>query len=254
MPGAQAIRIDGRSLSLEDVEAIARRGARVELEPSAVAAIEATYHLNQRIVSAGTTVYGVTTGVGDSVGRKVASGGANHLQESLIRLNGAGTGPELPEDQARAVVVARANCLARGNSAVRPLIPEMMLQLLNLGYAPAIPEQGSIGASGDLVPSSYIGAVLMGEREVLRRGQRSPAAAVWEEAGREPVRLHAKEGQSLPAPLAHDADHVAVQIGPFQRHLCDLKSPQSRVDHQPEHRHITSVLELLPFAGLEEPT
>jgi len=197
MPGAQAIRIDGRSLSLEDVEAIARRGARVELEPSAVAAIEATYHLNQRIVSAGTTVYGVTTGVGDSVGRKVASGGANHLQESLIRLNGAGTGPELPEDQARAVVVARANCLARGNSAVRPLIPEMMLELLNLGYAPAIPEQGSIGASGDLVPSSYIGAVLMGDREVLRRGQRSPAAVVWEEAGREPVRLHAKEGLAI---------------------------------------------------------
>jgi len=197
MPVGQAIRIDGSSLSLEDVEAIARHGARVELEPSAVAATEATYQLNQRIVGAGTTVYGVTTGVGDSVGRRVASGGANHLQESLVRLNGAGTGPDLPEDQARAVVVARANCLARGSSAVRPLIPEMMLELLNLGYAPAIPEQGSIGASGDLVPSSYIGAVLMGDREVLRGGRRSPATAVWEEAGREPVRLHAKEGLAI---------------------------------------------------------
>lgn len=197
MSGNGPIQIDGRSLRLEDVQAIARQGARAELAPGAIAATEATYEINQQIVHAGRTVYGVTTGVGDSVGRKVAAAGANHLQESLIRLNGTGTGPDLAEDQSRAVVVARANCLARGNSAVRPVIPEMMLQLLNLGYAPAIPEQGSIGASGDLVPSSYIGAVLMGDREVLRRGERLPAAAVWDEAGREPVRLHAKEGLAI---------------------------------------------------------
>jgi histidine ammonia-lyase/phenylalanine ammonia-lyase len=73
----------------------------------------------------------------------------------------------------------------------------MMLEMLNLGFAPVIPEQGSIGASGDLVPSSYIGAVLMGEREVVRRGTRAPATAVWREAGREPVRLHAKEGLAI---------------------------------------------------------
>jgi phenylalanine ammonia-lyase len=193
----QLVRIDGRTLTLADVEAVARRSARVELAPAVYEQAQATYDLNQRVIGAGTTVYGVTTGVGDSVSRKVTVAGANELQESLIRLNGCGTGPDLPADQSRAVVLARANCLARGNSAVRPLIPEMMAEMLNLGFAPVIPEQGSIGASGDLVPSSYIGAVLMGEREVVRNGERMPAAQVWREAGRDPVRLHAKEGLAI---------------------------------------------------------
>ena len=197
MANDHVVRIDGRSLSLVDVEAVARGAARVELAAAARAQTQATYDLNQRIIGAGTTVYGVTTGVGDSVGRKVAVAGASELQESLIRLNGCGTGPDLPEDQSRAVVLARANCLARGNSAVRPVIPEMMVEMLNLGFTPVIPEQGSIGASGDLIPSSYIGAVLMGEREVIRNGARSAAADVWREAGREPVRLHAKEGLAI---------------------------------------------------------
>lgn len=192
-----AVLVDGESLTLENVAAVARGRARVELSDEVAARAQSTYDLNQRIIGAGTTVYGVTTGVGDSVGRKVAVAGASELQESLIRLNGCGTGPDLPEDQARAVTLARANCLARGNSAVRPVIPQMMVELLNLGFAPVIPEQGSIGASGDLVPSSYIGAVLMGEREVTRGGQRMDALAVWREAGREPVRLHAKEGLAI---------------------------------------------------------
>jgi histidine ammonia-lyase/phenylalanine ammonia-lyase len=197
MSAEAPVRIDGRSLTLEDVAAIARRGARAELGPDVAAETMATYDLNQRLIGGGTTVYGVTTGVGDSVGRRVAVESANLLQESLIRLNGCGTGPDLPAEQARAVVVARANCLARGSSAVRPLIPEMMLELLNLGYAPVIPEQGSIGASGDLVPSSYIGAVLMGEREVTRDGSLLPASDFLAAAGREPLRLHAKEGLAI---------------------------------------------------------
>jgi len=189
--------MDGQSLTLEAVEAVARHGARVELHSDVAGRAEASYQLNQRIVSAGTTVYGVTTGVGDSVSRKVAIEGANLLQESLIRLNGCGTGPDLSESEARAVVVARANCLARGHSAVRPLVPERMLEMLNLGWAPVIPEQGSIGASGDLVPSSYIGAVLMGDREVMREGRRVPAMQMWREADREPLRMHAKEGLAI---------------------------------------------------------
>jgi len=191
------VRVDGFSLTLEAVEAIARHGARADLGDDVARRAEATYRLNQQIIGAGTTVYGVTTGVGDSVSRKVAVEGANLLQESLIRLNGCGTGPDLPEAEARAVVVARANCLARGHSAVRAIIPERMLEMLNLGYAPVIPEQGSIGASGDLVPSSYIGAVLMGEREVTRDGQRLPATRMWKEADREPLQLHAKEGLAI---------------------------------------------------------
>jgi histidine ammonia-lyase/phenylalanine ammonia-lyase len=197
MAGSEVVRVDGHSLKLEDLEAVARSGARTELTPASSRVAQATYRLNQEIVAAGTTVYGVTTGVGDSVSRRVAIEGANLLQESLIRLNGCGSGPELPYDQARAVVLARANCLAHGHSAVRPLVPERMLHLLNLGYAPVIPEQGSIGASGDLVPSSYIGAVLMGEREVIRNGERLSARKVWADEGLQPLRLEAKEGLAV---------------------------------------------------------
>ncbi|HEY9288450.1 MAG TPA: aromatic amino acid ammonia-lyase [Candidatus Dormibacteraeota bacterium] len=197
MAGREAVRLDGRSLTLEGLEAIARKRAPAELSDDVGDRTQATYELNRRLIGAGTTVYGVTTGVGDSVGRKVAVEDVNILQESLIRLNGCGTGPELPEAEARAVVVARANCLARGHSAVRAIIPERMLEMLNRGYAPVIPENGSIGASGDLVPSSYIGAVLMGEREVMSNGRRLPAAQIWSEANQEPLRLHAKEGLAI---------------------------------------------------------
>ena len=191
------IALDGRSLTLEEVVAIARGGARVSLDEKARARMQETYQLNRRLVETGTTVYGVTTGVGDSVGVKVGRERASALQEALIRLNGCGTGPDLPDDQARAVVLARANCLARGNSAARPLIVERMLALINAGWVPAIPEQGSIGASGDLVPSSYIGAVLMGERDVRRDGEVRGAAELWRELGEEPVRLEAKEGLAI---------------------------------------------------------
>lgn len=197
MPRQDVVRVDGRTLTLEAVESVARHGVRAELEAAVTTRAQATYDLNREIIRSGTTVYGVTTGVGDSVGRRVAVEGANLLQESLIRLNGCGTGPDLPEAEARAAVMARANCLARGHSAVRPVIPERMLEMLNLGFAPVIPEQGSIGASGDLVPSSYIGAVLMGEREVSRNGERLAASAMWSEAKREPLRLHAKEGLAI---------------------------------------------------------
>src|SRR5262245_26334388 len=119
MTATARVVLDGRSLTLEDVAAVARGGAEVALEDGARAAMEASFELNVRLVESGTTVYGVTTGVGDSVGVRVARERARALQEALIRLNGCGTGPELPEEQARAVVLARANCLARGASADR---------------------------------------------------------------------------------------------------------------------------------------
>lgn len=189
--------LDGTSLTLEMVAAVARGNVPVELAAEARSRMQASFELNSRLVESDTTVYGVTTGVGDSVGVKVARERARDLQEALIRLNGCGTGPELPLHQARAVVLARANCLARGASAVRPLIVERMLDLLNAGWAPVIPEQGSIGASGDLVPSSYIGAVLMGERELRRDGATRAAAEVLRDLNLEPLRLEPKEGLAI---------------------------------------------------------
>jgi histidine ammonia-lyase/phenylalanine ammonia-lyase len=191
------VELDGRSLKLSEVLLVAREHAQVTLSARSRPLMEASFDLNRRLLAEGTTIYGVTTGVGDSVGVRVALDKARALQETLVRLNGCGTGPELPEDQARAVVLARANCLSRGASAVRPVIVERMLELINRGWVPVIPEQGSIGASGDLVPSSYIAAVLMGEREVRRGGVTRSAAELWQELGLDPIRLEPKEGLAI---------------------------------------------------------
>lgn len=193
------VRVDGESLTLEDVMAVARSGARAELSdaPGVRARIEDGWRLNQELVGSGVPVYGVTTGVGDSVGRQIAPERAALLQKYLIRLNGCGTGPTLPTDYARAVTLVRANCLAKGYSAVRPLLVERLLDLLNHDYVPVIPEQGSVGASGDLIPGSYIGAALMGERSVTHAGETIPSARAWKAIGKKPLELGPKEGLAL---------------------------------------------------------
>ena len=195
----RVVRIDGDSLTLEDVLAVARGGARVELSDALDVRrrIEETWQLNHDLMREGVPIYGVTTGVGASVGHQIASDRASLMQSYLIRLNGCGTGPTLPVDYARAVVLMRANCFAKGHSAVRPILIERLLDLLNHDYVPVIPEQGSVGASGDLIPGSYIAAALMGERKVMHEGRVMPSSEVWEELGKEPLVLDAKEGLAL---------------------------------------------------------
>lgn len=191
--------IDGESLTLEDVMAVARDEARAQLSeaPSVRERIEEGWRLNHDLMREGVPIYGVTTGVGDSVGHQIAHDRAALMQKYLIRLNGCGTGPTLPVDYARAVVLVRANCLAKGYSAVRPILVERLLDLLNHDYVPVIPEQGSVGASGDLIPGSYAGAALMGERKVTHAGKVMPAARAWKALGKEPLELDAKEGLAL---------------------------------------------------------
>jgi histidine ammonia-lyase/phenylalanine ammonia-lyase len=197
MTSPPTVLLDGTSLTLDSAVAVARRGAKVALGPGAAERIEQSFQLNQALLRSGKPIYGVTTGVGDSVGRQVGMDRAALLQEALIRLNGCGTGPILPREQARAVVLARANCLARGCSAVRPVLVERILDMLNHELLPLIPEQGSVGASGDLIPSSYIGAALMGERPVTFGGKMMPAAEAWAALGKQPLRLEAKEGLAV---------------------------------------------------------
>jgi phenylalanine ammonia-lyase len=191
------ITIDGSSLSPAAVEAVARAGTRVTVPAEVMSAANHTSELSQALLDAGVAIYGVTTGFGDSVKHQIGRDRSTELQRRLIDFLGCGTGPNLASDQARAVVLARLNCLARGKSAVRPVVIERLVDLLNSGAAPLIPEQGSVGASGDLVPSSYIAAVLMGEREVISAGQVMPAAQLWQKLGKEPITLQAKEGLAL---------------------------------------------------------
>ena len=196
---AEAVRIDGASLTLDLVEQVARGrvGVALAADSTTAARLRASRQLKDDLVGGGAAVYGVTTGFGDSGHRLVAAGRAPGLQRALVRMLGCGLGAIAGEDEARATVFIRANCLARGHSGVRPVVIERLLDLLNHDIVPAIPQQGSVGASGDLVPLSYVAAVLQGQRQVLHRGRLRPAGEALAEAGLAPLALEAKEGLAL---------------------------------------------------------
>jgi phenylalanine ammonia-lyase len=194
---AASLNVEGRSLTLEIVERVARGMEPVALQAEAHGRLRASLELKERLVAEGIPIYGVTTGFGDSAHRQIAPGKALALQQTLVRMLGCGTGALAGLDEARATVLIRANCLARGHSAVRPIIVTRLLDLLNHDIVPAIPEQGSVGASGDLVPLSYVAAVLQGQRQVHFRGALCPAGEALATAGLEPLTLSSKEGLAL---------------------------------------------------------
>jgi len=201
-PAARASRgvvVDGAHLTLDDVAAVARRRAPVVLSDDAALreAIEASRALKSDLIEQGTPVYGVTTGFGDSVHRQIAAGKASELQQHLVRNLGCGTGMPATEDTARAIVLIRANSLARGHSGVRVELIERLLALLNAGIAPVIPEEGSVGASGDLVPLSYVAAAVTGARTVYHHGGIRATADALREVELEPLVLEPKEGLGL---------------------------------------------------------
>ena len=202
--------LDGAGLTLEQMEAVARRRARVELsqDQAVRGAIDRSREVMLAQLERGSPIYGVTTGVGDSARYQVGLDRAAAMQRLLVRKCGCGTGPELSAEQVRAAILVRANCLSKGNSGVRPVLIERLCDLLNLDLLPQIPAQGSVGASGDLVPASYIAAALIGERPVQFRGRRMPAADAWAEVGLEPLVLQPKEGLAL-----LNGTHVTAGIG-----------------------------------------
>jgi histidine ammonia-lyase/phenylalanine ammonia-lyase len=196
---AQPVVLDGHTLRIGHVVGVARSGDPVRLSDrsSTTAAIEASRRLVDDMVGRDLPLYGITTGFGDSVHRQVAGDRAAQLQHRLIAFLGCGTGRVADVDVARAVTLIRANNLARGHSGVRPELITGLIDLLNAGITPAIPEEGSVGASGDLVPLSYVAAALMGERDVLVGGRQRPAARALADAGLRPLELLPKEGLAL---------------------------------------------------------
>lgn len=192
------VTIDGRELTIDDVADVAG-GAPVAFptDPGFRRAMETSRDLKLDMIARGVPLYGITTGFGDSVRRQIAPDKADALQLHLIRGLGAGTGAMLSEPAARAVVLLRANSLVRGHSGVRFELVERLVDMLNAGIVPAIPEEGSVGASGDLVPLSYVAAAVIGTRNVYHRGRIRPAAEALREAGFAPLTLESKEGLGL---------------------------------------------------------
>lgn len=193
------VHVDGRSLSLEDVERVAREAdVPAALTDDARAAVEKARRTVEEVVEGGGAVYGVTTGFGRLADVRVPREDQVTLQENLLRSHAAGTGPLLSVPEVRALLLLRVNALARGNSGCRVEVVELLLRFLELGIHPAVPEAGSVGASGDLGPLAHAALPLIGEGEVLGAdGTPRPAGEALEAAGLGPLELREKEGLAL---------------------------------------------------------
>lgn len=190
------LRIDGLSLSLTDIERVAR-GQRVALCPSARERVAAARAAVDRLVAGDRPIYGVTTGFGRLADVAVPPAAAEELQVNLVRSHAAGVGNPLPEQEVRAVMLLRANALARGYSGVRPEVIGLLLDLLNAGVHPVVPSQGSLGASGDLAPLAHIALVLIGLGQAAVGGTVCDGGEALARVGLAPIRLQAKEGLAL---------------------------------------------------------
>jgi histidine ammonia-lyase len=192
------IEIDGDTLTLEDVERVAGSlDTHVALADGAEARILRSRAVVERALADGATVYGVTTGFGRLAETPIPADRLEELQINLIRSHACGVGAPLPRTETRAITLLRANVLAKGYSGVRPVVVRRLLDLLNHGIHPVIPEQGSVGASGDLAPLSHLALVLVGEGEAEVGGAVMPGGEALRRAGLEPLRLQAKEGLAL---------------------------------------------------------
>lgn len=189
--------IDGRSLTLEDVERVAARDEEVALDPAARERMEASRAVVDAAVEEGRVVYGVSTGFGRLSDSVIAADELEPLQLNLIRSHAVGVGEPLDAAAVRAIMLLRANTLATGRCGVRPLVCERLLEVLNAGVVPRIPCQGSVGASGDLAPLAHLALALVGEGEARDGDGWAPAARVLAAHGIEPVRLAPKEGLAL---------------------------------------------------------
>jgi histidine ammonia-lyase len=194
---ANVVVLTGADLTIADVEAVARGGARAVLDDGARGRMAEARAVIERLVSSGEVVYGVTTGFGDLATTTIRSEDAGRLQENLLMSHAAGVGPHLPREVVRAMLLLRANTLALGHSGCRPLLVDRLCAFLELGIHPVVPEQGSVGASGDLAPLAHLALPLIGRGEVEFGGQQVPALLALREAGLEPLTLDAKEGLAL---------------------------------------------------------
>ncbi|MFN0157067.1 MAG: histidine ammonia-lyase [Bacteroidota bacterium] len=211
--------IDGDRLALNEVVAAARKYTTVALTPRAKKRMERSRRWVEGAVRSHEIVYGITTGFGAFQNISIPTQQLRDLQRNLILSHCVGVGEPLPEDVVRAMMLLRANALAKGASGIRVATVERLLEMLNKRVHPIVPAQGSVGASGDLAPLSHIAAVLIGEGEAIYKGRRMSGRAALKAARIQPVILEAKEGLALNngtqamtaigVLVLYDAEHLA---------------------------------------------
>ena len=192
----EPLKISGNNLIIDDVVAVAR-GRAVMLDPATVVGIERSQAAVERLVDEGEIAYGITTGFGRFKDKFISADQVRQLQLNLVRSHAVGVGPLLDEQVVRAMMLVRANTLAKGYSGVHPQVIQLLLDMLNKGVHPRIPSQGSLGASGDLAPMAHLALVLIGEGEATVEGKVMDGGAALARVGLSPVLLESKDGLAI---------------------------------------------------------
>jgi histidine ammonia-lyase len=218
------VTLDGEQLTVEQVVAVARDHAAVGLAAGTVARMQASREVVERLASGEEAVYGVNTGVGKLADVRIAPADLQLLQRNVVRSHACGVGEPLELAESRAMMLIRANVLAKGCSGIRPLVAQRLCDLLNAGVTPVIPSRGSVGASGDLAPLAHMALVLMGEGEAEYQDRRMPGGEALGQAGIEPLALESKEGISLV-----NGTQAMLSVGCLALHAAELLTSQADV-------------------------
>lgn len=212
------LEVGAAPLTLDDYLAVACHGRPVALAGAARARMETFRASLRRQLETGRRIYGVNTGYGADSVTTIAPEAMRRVQRNTLLSHGAGTGGPVPAPLVRGMLLLKAAVLAHGYSAVRPAVVDLLLALLNAGITPLVPEQGSLAASGDLIPCGHLGLALLGEGEVFYRGERGPAARALRAAGLEPLVPEEKEGLALVNGTAFTAAYALDNVA-MARHL-----------------------------------
>ena len=192
-----SVSLTGNDLTFAQLYKVALHDETVELASAAVNRMNASRAVVERLLASGATAYGINTGFGKLASVRISAEQVRQLQVNLVRSHASGVGPPLSETETRAMMLLRANALAKGLSGVRPVVVETLIKMLNARVHPVIPSQGSVGASGDLAPLAHLAHVVIGEGRALYRGEALAGGEAMNRAGIPPLVLEAKEGLSL---------------------------------------------------------
>lgn len=191
------IELTGNSLTMDEIRRVCYDNDKVIIANFSMEKVIASRLAVEKIVREENTIYGINTGFGKFSDVKIAEEDVVTLQLNLIRSHACGVGEPFQEIVSRAMILLRLNALVKGFSGVRPILIETLVELVNKRIHPVIPQQGSLGASGDLAPLSHLALVLIGEGEVFDQGKIRPADEVLAREGVPPIVLQAKEGLAL---------------------------------------------------------
>lgn len=191
------VELTGHTLTLNEIRRICCEGEIAAISPDSMRKVEESREAVEKIVADKRTIYGINTGFGKFSDVLINESDVNDLQLNLIRSHACGVGDPFPEVVSRTMVLLRLNALIKGFSGIRPLVAERLLTLLNSHIHPVIPQQGSLGASGDLAPLSHLALVLVGEGKVNYRGKVCATKDAYKQVGLTPIELKAKEGLAL---------------------------------------------------------